>query len=136
MSSLGEGGAGAFSDGKLNTGTRDIRHRFILEQLVSCGAPQDILIDAKPHVGTDYLHVVLRRLRQELTALGADIRFESHLTDLEIRGGTLAGITVKAPPGRILCPAASWCSAPAIPPGTPSRCSLPAESLWRPSPSP
>lgn len=109
---FGEGGAGAFSDGKLNTGTRDIRHRFILEQLVSCGAPQDILIDAKPHVGTDYLHVVLRRLRQELTALGADIRFESHLTDLEIRGGTLAGITVEGPSGTyslpcrqlVLCP--------------------------------
>ena len=53
---FGEGGAGAFSDGKLNTGTKDLRHRFILEQLVSCGAPEDILIDAKPHVGTDYLH--------------------------------------------------------------------------------
>ena len=50
---FGEGGAGAFSDGKLNTGTKDIRHRFILEQLVRCGAPEDILIDAKPHVGTD-----------------------------------------------------------------------------------
>lgn len=48
-------GCGAFSDGKLNTGTRDIRHRFILEQLVSCGAPEEILIDAKPHVGTDFL---------------------------------------------------------------------------------
>ena len=42
---FGEGGAGAFSDGKLNTGTKDLRHRFILEQLVSCGAPEDILID-------------------------------------------------------------------------------------------
>ena len=50
---FGEGGAGAFSDGKLNTGTRDVRHRFILEQLVRCGAPPDVLIDAKPHVGTD-----------------------------------------------------------------------------------
>ena len=46
---FGEGGAGTFSDGKLNTGTRDSRHRWILEQLVSCGAPEDILIDAKPH---------------------------------------------------------------------------------------
>ena len=57
---FGEGGAGAFSDGKLNTGTRDPRHRFILETLVRCGAPEDILIDAKPHVGTDYLHVALK----------------------------------------------------------------------------
>ena len=66
---FGEGGAGAFSDGKLNTGTKDIRHRFILEHLVSCGAPEDILIDAKPHVGTDYLHIALKNLRQELLSL-------------------------------------------------------------------
>ena len=71
---FGEGGAGAFSDGKLNTGTKDIRHRFILETLVSHGAPEDILIDAKPHVGTDYLHVTLQTLRRDLLALGADIR--------------------------------------------------------------
>ena len=54
---FGEGGAGAFSDGKLNTGTKDVRHRFIMEQLVACGAPEDILWDAKPHVGTDMLHI-------------------------------------------------------------------------------
>ena len=47
---FGEGGAGAFSDGKLNTGTRDLRHRFIMEELVSCGAPESILADALPHV--------------------------------------------------------------------------------------
>ena len=63
---FGEGGAGAFSDGKLNTGTRDPRHRFILETLVSHGAPESILYDAKPHVGTDYLHKALVSLRREL----------------------------------------------------------------------
>ena len=52
---FGEGGAGTFSDGKLNTGTRDMRHRFILETLTAHGAPESILYDAKPHVGTDYL---------------------------------------------------------------------------------
>ncbi len=101
---FGEGGAGAFSDGKLNTGTRDIRHRFILEQLVACGAPEDILIDAKPHVGTDYLHVVLTALRRQLTDLGADIRFESQLTDLDIRDGCLHGITVSGPEGSYSLP--------------------------------
>ena len=109
---FGEGGAGAFSDGKLNTGTKDIRHRFILEQLVSCGAPEDILIDAKPHVGTDYLFTVLQNLRQKLLALGADIRFETCLTDLDLQDGTLAGITAEGPAGTtwlpcrglILCP--------------------------------
>lgn len=101
---FGEGGAGAFSDGKLNTGTRDIRHRFILEQLAACGAPEDILIDAKPHVGTDYLHTTLRNLRRELLDLGADIRFESRLTDLDIRDGRLAGITVTGPNGAYALP--------------------------------
>ena len=86
---FGEGGAGAFSDGKLNTGTRDIRHRFILEQLVSCGAPEDILVDAKPHVGTDYLHIALKNLRRELLDLGADIRFDSRLSDLVTEDGAL-----------------------------------------------
>ena len=63
---FGEGGAGAFSDGKLNTGTRDVRHRWIMERLVEYGAPEDILWDAKPHVGTDRLHVVLQNLRREI----------------------------------------------------------------------
>lgn len=102
---FGEGGAGAFSDGKLNTGTKDPRHRFILERLVSCGAPADILMDAKPHVGTDYLHVVLRNLRRELAALGADIRFEARLADVRADGGTLAGISVESleGPGELPC---------------------------------
>ena len=109
---FGEGGAGAFSDGKLNTGTKDIRHRFILEHLVACGAPEDILIDAKPHVGTDYLHTTLKNLRQELLDLGADIRFGSQLMDLDIRNGKLTAITVSGPEGAyslpcrhlVLCP--------------------------------
>ena len=109
---FGEGGAGAFSDGKLNTGTKDIRHRFILETLVACGAPEDILIDAKPHVGTDFLHIALKNLRQTLLDLGADIRFESQLTDLCIQNGRLRSITVTAPTGSyslpcrhlVLCP--------------------------------
>ena len=103
---FGEGGAGAFSDGKLNTGTRDPRHRFILETLVSCGAPGDILIDAKPHVGTDYLHIALVNLRRQLLELGADIRFESRLTDLDIRDGALAGISVEGPEGPYTLPCA------------------------------
>ena len=96
---FGEGGAGAFSDGKLNTGTKDLRHRFILEELVRCGAPKEILYDAKPHVGTDYLHIALKNLRRELLDLGADIRFESQLTDLDIRDGALRGITAEGPEG-------------------------------------
>lgn len=114
---FGEGGAGAFSDGKLNTGTRDIRHRFILEQLVSCGAPEDILVDAKPHVGTDYLHIVLKNLRQKLLRLGADIRFETCLTDLALRDGCLAGVTARGPGGEVFLP----CSHLALCPGHSAR---------------
>lgn len=109
---FGEGGAGAFSDGKLNTGTRDPRHRFILERLVSCGAPPDILVDAKPHVGTDYLYVVLRNLRRELTALGADIRFQTCLEDLRAEGGALSGVAVKGPEGTYDLPCRSLILAP------------------------
>lgn len=101
---FGEGGAGAFSDGKLNTGTKDPRHRFILEELVSCGAPEDILIDAKPHVGTDMLHISLKNLRKELLSLGTDIRFESRLTGLRTENGGLAGITVEGPEGTYALP--------------------------------
>ena len=61
---FGEGGAGAFSDGKLNTGTKDLRHGYILEEFVRFGASEDILVDAKPHVGTDKLYVVLQNLRR------------------------------------------------------------------------
>lgn len=101
---FGEGGAGAFSDGKLNTGTKDVRHRFILEELVRFGAPEDILIDAKPHVGTDMLHIVLKNVRQELLRLGADLRFESRLTNLQTEHGTLSGITVEGPDGAYSLP--------------------------------
>ena len=92
---FGEGGAGAFSDGKLNTGTRDVRHRFIMETLVRCGAPESILADAKPHVGTDMLHIALRSLRRELTAAGADIRFGARLESVRVADGAVCGVTVR-----------------------------------------
>ena len=102
---FGEGGAGAFSDGKLNTGTKDLSHRFILETLVNCGAPESILWDAKPHVGTDYLHIALKNLREELIALGCDIRFGHRLTGLSIENGVLTGLRITGPQGEYLLPA-------------------------------
>ena len=92
----GEGGAGAFSDGKLNTGTKDLRHRFILETLVAHGAPESILYDAKPHVGTDYLHRVLTSIRKELLELGCDIRFGHRLRDIFTENGRLTGLGISA----------------------------------------
>lgn len=101
----GEGGAGAFSDGKLNTGTKDMRHRFILETLVAHGAPESILMDAKPHVGTDYLHRSLISLRRELTDLGCDIRFGHRLTGLCIEENRVTAINVASPEGEYTLPA-------------------------------
>ena len=92
---FGEGGAGAFSDGKLNTGTRDVRHRYIMEELVSCGAPADILTDALPHVGTDKLHIALQALRRQLLEAGADIRFGARLDGLTVQDGVLTAVTVR-----------------------------------------
>ncbi len=102
---FGEGGAGTFSDGKLNTGTRDPRHRFILETLVQHGAPEDILYDAKPHVGTDYLHRILSSMRRELAGLGCDVRFGSRLESLELRGNRLEALGVSGPEGSYRLPA-------------------------------
>ncbi len=97
---FGEGGAGAFSDGKLNTGTKDPRHRWILEQLVACGAPATILTDAKPHVGTDYLHIVLKNLRRHLRELGCEIRFSHRLEQVHHDRGVLTGLTLRSDTGR------------------------------------
>lgn len=79
---FGEGGAGTFSDGKLTTRLKHPLTRTILETLVAFGAPQEILCEAKPHVGTDRLRQVLLHFRQELQRLGVDIRYESCVTDL------------------------------------------------------
>ena len=96
---FGEGGAGAFSDGKLNTGTKDPRHGWILERFVEYGAHPDILIDAKPHVGTDRLYVVLQNLRRELLSLGADVRFEHQVIGMETENGAVSALRVVSPTG-------------------------------------
>ena len=91
---FGEGGAGTFSDGKLNTGIKDIRCRTVLREFVRFGAQSDILIDAKPHIGTDILKNVVKNLREEIKSLGGEIRFESRLDDVEIKENALVSITV------------------------------------------
>ena len=72
---FGEGGAGTFSDGKLTTGTHDPRISAVLATLAQAGAPEDILWQQKPHIGTDVLRQVVRNLREELLSLGAQVRF-------------------------------------------------------------
>lgn len=91
---FGEGGAGTFSDGKLNTGTHDGRIGAVLEEFVRHGAPEDILWQQKPHIGTDILRNVVRSIREELLSLGAEIRFEHQLWALKTQRGNLTSITV------------------------------------------
>lgn len=86
---FGEGGAGTFSDGKLNTGIKDFRCRAVLEELYKHGAPESILTDAKPHIGTDILVNVVKSIRKEIIFLGGEVRFEAKLCDLHFRNGRL-----------------------------------------------
>lgn len=91
---FGEGGAGTFSDGKLNTGVNNPRIGWILEQFVAAGAREDILYDAKPHVGTDVLLEVVQNLRGRIISLGGEVRFESQVERLEIEDGQLTGVVL------------------------------------------
>ncbi len=91
---FGEGGAGTFSDGKLNTGVNNPRIGWVLEQFVKAGASEDILFDAKPHVGTDVLLSVVQNLRQRIISLGGEVRFESQVTSIQTEAGTIAGLVI------------------------------------------
>ncbi len=91
---FGEGGAGTFSDGKLNTGIKDIRCRTVLETFVNFGADKKILTDAKPHIGTDVLKIIVKNVRNEIISLGGSINFSSKLEDICIKDGNLKSITV------------------------------------------
>ncbi|MGN0479040.1 MAG: NAD(P)/FAD-dependent oxidoreductase [Hominenteromicrobium sp.] len=93
---FGEGGAGTFSDGKLNTGTKDERIFFVLQTLVEHGAPEEILFEAKPHVGTDRLPQTVRAIREEIIRLGGEVRFNTKMTDLLVRDGAVRGVTVQS----------------------------------------
>ncbi len=92
---FGEGGAGTFSDGKLNTGVNNPRIGWVLEQFVAAGAREDILFDAKPHVGTDVLLTVVQNLRCRIQSLGGEVRFGAQVTGLEREGDRLTGLTLQ-----------------------------------------
>lgn len=84
---FGEGGAGTFSDGKLNTGIKSPHIRHVLEAFVEAGAPEDILVDAKPHIGTDLLVGVVRNLRRAIEEAEGEVRFLTRLDGLVLEGG-------------------------------------------------
>lgn len=96
---FGEGGAGTFSDGKLNTGIRDPRCRLVLEELVAAGAPEEILWQAKPHVGTDRLCTAVSGLRKQIIALGGEVRFQTQVVGIRVERGTLVGLILRTPHG-------------------------------------
>ena len=94
---FGEGGAGTFSDGKLNTLVKDAlgRNRKVLEIFVENGAPKEILYWNKPHIGTDILMQVVRNMREKILAWGGEIHFHSQLIDLSLEQGALASVTIE-----------------------------------------
>ena len=96
---FGEGGAGTFSDGKLNTGIRDKRISYMLRTFYEHGAPESILYDAKPHIGTDILINVVQSIRREIISLGGEVRFNSKLTGLVTENNTLRGVKVESADG-------------------------------------
>lgn len=96
---FGEGGAGTFSDGKLNTGTKDPRIRKVLEEFVGAGAPPEILYEAKPHIGTDRLPGTVKGIREQILSLGGEILFNTRMTALLQKNGHIIGIEVYGPSG-------------------------------------
>lgn len=92
---FGEGGAGTFSDGKLNTGTHDKRITHVLREFYNHGAPKSVTYDAKPHVGTDVLSRVVKNIREEVISLGGEVRFGSKLSGLVLdESGAVIGARV------------------------------------------
>ncbi len=88
---FGEGGAGAFSDGKLTCGVKSPYLRTVLDTLAAHGAPEEILTDALPHIGTDRLRGVVASIRREIISLGGTVRFETKLEELILRGNHVEG---------------------------------------------
>ena len=93
---FGEGGAGTFSDGKLNTLVKDkyFRMKEVFKTFVECGAPEEIMYDSKPHIGTDILRNVIINLREKIISLGGEFKFNSKLEDIIIKDGKLESIIV------------------------------------------
>lgn len=89
---FGEGGAGAFSDGKLTTRISDNRCTYVLDRFVQHGAPSEITVTARPHIGTDKLRNVIKSMRESIVQAGATIHFNSKVTDIIIRDGKACGI--------------------------------------------
>ena len=104
---FGEGGAGTFSDGKLNTLVKDPvgRNHKVLEIFVENGAPEDIIYVNKPHIGTDILIDVVRNMRNRIIEWGGEIHFHSKLTDFTLENGKISTIEIEQADGKKIVPA-------------------------------
>lgn len=91
---FGEGGAGTFSDGKLNTQTNNAENAEVLRLFTAFGAPQEILYLNKPHVGSDNLRAVVRNMREYILSRGGEIRFHTALTDVTLSDGKIVSVTL------------------------------------------
>ena len=91
---FGEGGAGTFSDGKLTSRSKDPRQSRVLDTLVRFGAPEEIRIDSKPHIGTDRLRRVVSAMRREIERLHGEVRFGARLTGIEIENDRVKAVRV------------------------------------------
>lgn len=96
---FGEGGAGTFSDGKLTTNIKSPYAPHVLRWFVEAGAPDDILIAAKPHIGTDVLRGVVRALRDSIVACGGEVLFNTQLVGIDAKDGVLESATVRVADG-------------------------------------
>ncbi len=97
---FGEGGAGTFSDGKLTSRSKDPRGEAVIDTLVRFGAPEEIAVLAKPHIGTDRLRGVVSAMRREIERLGGEVRFRTSLAGVKISDGRLTQVDIKTPGGR------------------------------------
>ncbi len=99
---FGEGGAGTFSDGKLNSGINDVRCQFILKTFAEFGAPEEITYTAKPHIGTDILVDVVKNIRCEIERLGGQVRFGTTLVNILMEYGRVCGAEAESENGRYI----------------------------------
>jgi uncharacterized FAD-dependent dehydrogenase len=91
---FGEGGAGTFSDGKLTSRIKDRRTQMVLTELVEAGAPEEILFQQKPHLGTDNLALIVQSLREKIISLGGQVYFHSQVTDIILEHNQITGIEI------------------------------------------
>ena len=91
---FGVGGAGTFSDGKLQTGTKSPAHRLILETFVAAGAQRQILWDAKPHIGSDVLPRVVTEIVRQIEEAGGEVRTRCRMSDVDVTGGRVRSVTL------------------------------------------